>query len=314
MEYTRTTPRLGTPERKQLDELAIYMDTVLDQQCEARSKLRGEISKAKYGSKKSYTLQARLDKLKAKHDAESKKEGFVKVHNDRRTALLEDVVDKGDEANHLAALIELKHPMTGASDRIAELVRDEVLRQGVLDQDGNERIKMTTGSVCNLIHSFPSIKETAAIRVANDIKVENRKARERAIRDELNDLNISAMEREAFLKRIDFYSDELSPALAEARELAKQNDLRHKRDTESALIQSRRYWAGFNHQTGWHRIGGAATAPRHRRDWEYPRGIVPDDWVSVPVRRPVRSALAPGAVKSSLALFANNARAFVAGG
>jgi hypothetical protein len=85
-------------------------------------------------------------------------------------------------------------------------------------------------------------------------------------------------------------------------------------DRPGKRVLAPRYWAGFNHQTGWHRIGGAATAPRHRRDWEYPRGIVPDDWVSVPVRRPVRSALAPGAVKSSLALLANNARAFVAGG
>ncbi len=78
------------------------------------------------------------------------------------------------------------------------------------------------------------------------------------------------------------------------------------------LVLAPRHWVGFNHRTGWHRqAGAAATARRTIRGWEFPRRVIPAGWIQVPVKRPWRERIAPWAVKSSVALFANNARALL---
>jgi hypothetical protein len=73
-----------------------------------------------------------------------------------------------------------------------------------------------------------------------------------------------------------------------------------------------RHWIGFNHRTGWHNptLTGAAARPV-RRTWEYPRRVIPADWIQIPVRMPWRERLTPAASKASLALLANNARALL---
>ena len=72
-----------------------------------------------------------------------------------------------------------------------------------------------------------------------------------------------------------------------------------------------RDWLGFNHRTGWHKARRAPTDARRRRSWELPHGVIPGGWIQVRVRRPWRERIAPGALKSSLALLAHNTRALV---
>jgi len=70
-----------------------------------------------------------------------------------------------------------------------------------------------------------------------------------------------------------------------------------------------RYWVGFNHRTGWHNARQHETGRRRKRDWESPRRVIPPDWIQVPVQRRLQERLSPQTVRSSLALFANNALA-----
>jgi hypothetical protein len=76
------------------------------------------------------------------------------------------------------------------------------------------------------------------------------------------------------------------------------------------VVLAPQYWLGWHHYTGWSQHADASRgAPRRRRGWEFPPGIIPNDWVQVPIRRPWRERLAPWSIKSSLALAANNIRA-----
>jgi hypothetical protein len=78
----------------------------------------------------------------------------------------------------------------------------------------------------------------------------------------------------------------------------------------SEVVIAPQYWLGWHHYTGWQQsMDMSAGTPRRKRGWEFPPGIIPSDWLQVPIRRPWRERLAPWSIKSSLALAANNIRA-----
>lgn len=73
------------------------------------------------------------------------------------------------------------------------------------------------------------------------------------------------------------------------------------------LVVAPRYWLGWHHRTGWHKHRPMGSPPeRTKRSWEYPHAVVPPEWIQVAVRRRWSDRLAPGSLKSSSALFANN--------
>jgi len=72
-----------------------------------------------------------------------------------------------------------------------------------------------------------------------------------------------------------------------------------------------RYWLGFNHSTGWHNKTRQRGDRRTRRDWEYPRYVIPESWTRVGVERPLHARVSVTSLRSSAALLANNTLAAV---
>lgn len=233
--YQRTTPVKGSKEREELstkiDDIKAKLKELepkLKKATDTRAKTYYESEAYNKADEKVAKLSTEVDKL----DSELKQ-----LRKTSKKAFLEDIVQNSDEANALAAKMEMGlKSSSGVSyyDQLKEIIKEEAQKQGITDP---EQLDKTVMDVAAMISGYPGATPLAE-RVqlsGNRIRKESRRYK---LEDEIDNLpGLSSAEKQGFKRRIKdemYVTSRLDTVMAQAREASVKGQ--EKADSDARFL------------------------------------------------------------------------------